>query len=56
MARYHNQTSYSLALEETYFKVPKLTHLKYPIEVIYKPSLPDNIKHWKFFHGDQEIK
>ena len=31
--RDHNQTTDSLALATTYFNVPKLTHLKYPIEV-----------------------
>ena len=56
MPRDYNQTTDSLALETTYFKVPKLTHLKYLIEIRYIPSIPDNIKHWKFFHDDQEIK
>ena len=50
--RDHNQTIESLDLETTYFKVPKLTHLKHPIEVRYRPSVPYNIKHWKVFHGD----
>ena len=46
----------SLALAAAYFKVPKVTHLKYPINVRYRPSIPDDIKHWKVFHDDQEIK
>ena len=50
--RDHNQTVDSLDLEVAYFKVPKLTHLKYPIEVSSRPSVPDNIKHWKFFNDD----
>ena len=54
--RDNNQTTDSLALEATYFNVPKLTHLKYPIEVRYRPSVPDNIKHWKVFHDDQELQ
>ena len=40
----------------TYFKIPKLTQLKYPIEVRYVPSVPDNVKHWRVFHDDKEIK
>ena len=35
--RDYNQTIYSLALASAYFKVSKLTHLKYPIEVRYRP-------------------
>ena len=46
----------SLDLAVAYFKVPKIIHLKYPIEIRYKPPVLDNIKHWKFFHDDQEIK
>ena len=45
-----------MALAAAYFKVPKLTHFKYPIEVRYKPSVRDNIKHWKVFHDHKELK
>ena len=34
----------------------KQTQLKYPIEVRYKPSVPDNIKQWRVFEDDIEIK
>ena len=54
--RDHNQTIDSLALASTYFKIPKVSHLKYPIEVRYGPFVPDNIKHWKAFYDDLEIK
>ena len=54
--REYNETTDSLALAIAYFKVPKVTHLKYPIDVRYRPSVPDDIKHWKVFHDDQEIK
>ena len=37
--REYNETTYSLALAAAYFKVPKLTHLKYPIDVRYRPSV-----------------
>ena len=43
--RDYNKTVNSLALAATYFKVPKVSHLKYPIEVRYRPSVLDNIKH-----------
>ena len=54
--RYHNQTADSLALAAIHFKIPKTTHLKYPIEVRYRPSVPDNIKQWRVFEDDLEIK
>ena len=54
--REYNETANSLALAATYFKVSKVTHLKYPIDVRYRPSVLDDIKHWKVFHDDQEIK
>ena len=54
--RDHNQTSDSLDLVATYFKVPKQTQLRYPIELRYMPSIPDNIKHRRVFHDDQEIR
>ena len=43
--REYNETTDSLALAVAYFKVPKVTHLKYPIDVRYRPSVPDDIKH-----------
>ena len=51
-----NQTIDSLALAATHFKIPKTTHLKCPIEVRYRPSVPDNIKQWRVFEDDLEIK
>ena len=52
----HNQTVDSLALVATHFRIPKTTQLKYPIEVRYRRSVPDNVKQWKFFEDDIEIK
>ena len=54
--REYNETVDSLALAATCFKVPKVTHLKYPIDVRYRPSVPYDIKQWKVFYDDQEIK
>ena len=54
--RDHNQTADSLALAATHFRIPKTTQLKYPIEVRYIPSLPDNAKPWRVFEYDIEIK
>ena len=30
--------------------------MKYPVEVKYRPSIPDNIKQWRVFEDDLEIK
>jgi hypothetical protein len=38
------------------FKVPLPPKLKYNVEVKYRPSIPDNVKHWKVFEDDIEIK
>ena len=54
--RNHNETADSLALATSYFKIPKTTQLRYPIEVRYRPCVPDNVKHWRVFEDDIEIK
>ena len=54
--RDHNQTADSLALAATHFRIPKQTQLKYHIEVRYRPSVPNNIKQWRVFEVDIEIK
>jgi ribonuclease HI len=46
----------SLATSASNFKVSLPPKLRYDIEVKYKPSIPDNIKHWKVFEDDLEIK
>ena len=40
----------------THFKIPKQAQLKYPIEVKYRPYVLDNIRQWKVFEYDLEIK
>ena len=52
----HNKTSDSLSLAATHFKILKQTQLKYPIEVKYRPSVLDNIRQWRVFEDDLEIK
>jgi len=46
----------SLVVSASNFKVPFPPKLKYEVEIKYKPSIPDNIKHWKVFEDDIEIK
>ena len=54
--RDHNQTVDSLALAATHFKIPKQTQLNYPIEIRYRPSVPNNIRQWRLFEDDLETK
>jgi len=38
------------------FKVLDQTQVLYQIQVKYKPSIPDNQKHWKVFEDDKQLK
>jgi ribonuclease HI len=46
----------SLAVSASQFKVPQPPMAKYDVEIKYRPSIPDNVKHWKVFEDDLEIK
>jgi ribonuclease HI len=46
----------SLVVSTSNFKIPFPPKLKYDVEVKYRPSIPDNVKHWKAFEDDIEIK
>jgi ribonuclease HI len=46
----------SLAISASNFRVPLPPKLRYDTEVKYRPSIPDNVKHWKVFEDDLEIK
>jgi ribonuclease HI len=46
----------SLVVSASHFRVPLPPKLKYDVEVKYRPSIPDNVKHWKVFEDDIEIK
>ena len=46
----------SLAVSVRNFRVPLPPKLRYDVEVKYRPSIPDNVKHWKVFEDDLEIK
>jgi ribonuclease HI len=50
-----NELDDSLAMSSFAF-IPPLPHkLTYEIQVKYRPSLPDNVKFWKFFEDDVEL-
>jgi len=46
----------SLVFSTSNFRVFFPPKLKYDVEVKYRPSIPDNVKHWKVFEDDLEIK
>jgi hypothetical protein len=54
--REENTMAYSLATSASNFKVPLPPKFRYDVEVKYRPSIPDNVKHWKVFEDDLEIK
>jgi ribonuclease HI len=54
--REENTMADSLAVSASHFKIPLPPKLRYDVEVRYRPSVPDNIKHWKVFEDDLEIR
>jgi ribonuclease HI len=54
--REDNAMADSLAISTSNFRVPLPPILRYDVEVKYRPSIPDNVKHWKVFGDDLEIK
>jgi ribonuclease HI len=54
--REKNTLAYSLVASASNFKVPLPPKFRYNVEVKYRPSIPDNVKHWKVFEDDLEIK
>jgi ribonuclease HI len=54
--REENTLVNSLAVSASLFRIPLPPKIKYDVEIRYRPSVPDNIKHWKVFEDDLEIK
>jgi ribonuclease HI len=46
----------SLVVSASNFKVPLPPKPKHDVEVKYRPSIPNNVKHWKVFEDILEIK
>jgi hypothetical protein len=46
----------SLAISKSNFRVPMPPNLRYDIGLKYRPCIHDNVKHWKVFEDDLEIK
>jgi ribonuclease HI len=54
--REENTMADSLVVSTSKFRVPLPPKLKYDVDVKYRPSIPNNVKHWKVFEDDLEIK
>jgi hypothetical protein len=46
----------SLDVSASNFRIPLPPKPGYDVEVKYRPSIPNNVKHWKVFEDDLEIK
>ena len=51
--RKENVEAHSLAISASLFQIPQNPKEKYQIEVRHKPSIPDNVDHWKVFENDE---
>jgi hypothetical protein len=50
--RMQNQQDDSLAKAIVTFVPPTVLKLKYHIEMRHRPSIPNNVQHWKVFEDD----
>ena len=46
----------TLATSTSIFRIHIYPNSKYEIEVKYRPSIQNNVKHWQVFEDDQQIK
>jgi ribonuclease HI len=54
--RTENLHADALAKAASTFSPPTNVKLKYHIEIRYKPSIPDNVRHWQVFEDDEQIQ
>jgi len=54
--RDENSEADALATAGSTFKPPPVLKIKHEVEMMHMPSILDNIKHWKVFKDDQQIK
>jgi hypothetical protein len=54
--REENVMADSLSISVSNFRILLPPKLRYDVEMKYRPSIPENIKHWKVFEDDREIK
>ena len=54
--RYENTVDDSLDVDVGKFKTPTASQRKYKVDIVNRPSIPDNSKYWKVFEYDMQIK
>jgi ribonuclease HI len=54
--REENALADSLAVSANLLKFPLPPMVKNDVEIRYRPSVPDNVKHWKVFEDDSKLK
>ena len=54
--RYENTVADSLAIAAGKFKTPTTGQRKYKVEIMNRPSIPNNSKYWQVFEDDMQIK
>jgi hypothetical protein len=54
--REENAPADFLAFSASLFEVPMLPAVRSDVEIRYRLSVPENVRHWKVLEDDQEIK
>jgi hypothetical protein len=54
--REENTLADSLAVSASLLKFPLPPMVKNDVDIRYRPSVPDNVKHWKVFEDDSELE
>ena len=54
--RYENIVADSLAVAVGKFKIPSAGQKEYQVDIVNRPSIPDNSKYWQVFEDDMQIK
>jgi len=54
--RDENSEADSPTMTGSTFKATPVLKIKHEVEIRHRPSIPDNIKQWKVFEDDQQIK
>jgi hypothetical protein len=54
--RGENTLSDSLAVSTSLLKLPLPPKIKNDVDIRYRPSVPDNVKHWKVFKDDSKLE
>ena len=54
--RYENAVADSVAVATGKFKTPSVGKKEYQVDIVNRPSIPNNSKYWTVFEDDMQIK